>query len=335
MSWLSFPEPLNYSLLRRALFVLDAEKAHHLACTLLRWAGPLVRGWSPEPQDRFECMGLNFRSRLGLAAGFDKNGQLIEAIAALGFGFMEIGTVTPRPQAGNPRPRLFRDPLRRSLWNRMGFNNEGAPAVAARLKRARESGYIPDGFQIGVNLGKNRDTPIEHAAQDYLEGFKAFEGLADFFVINVSSPNTPGLRDLQDTSFLLPLLAQIRGPVPCLLKIAPELSETAIRDLVGVLDPVIDGWVVSNTLKGAGPGEAASLEGGWSGEVLRSHSFRALTQVADLAERPIVSVGGIASAEEACLRVRAKASLLQVYTGWIYEGPGLVRQITEGIRPGV
>jgi dihydroorotate dehydrogenase len=331
-----------YDWTKRALFSLEAETAHRLVSEGLKtvspslsWLSRLGMLWGPEPQDHCEVFGVTFRSRLGLAAGFDKNAELIPALAALGFGSVEIGTVTPRPQGGNPRPRLFREPETRSLWNRMGFNNDGAAAIAQRIKAVREKAALPPHFRIGVNVGKNKDTPADQAAQDYLEAASRFTGLADYLVINVSSPNTPGLRDLQEVDFLEPLLKALRervGSIPCLLKVAPELSEQKIEGLISGLDRLVDGWIVSNTLRGEGPSGSGSELGGWSGGRLESQSRWALSQFLRFSSRPVISVGGIASPEDAQGRIQRGASLLQVYSAWVYDGPSLPRVITEALR---
>ena len=331
-----------YDWTKRALFSLEAETAHRLVSQGLKTASPSLSWlarigmlWGPQPQDQYEVLGLTFRSRVGLAAGFDKNAEFIPALAALGFGSVEIGTVTPRPQGGNPRPRLFREPETRSLWNRMGFNNDGAACIAQRLEAVRERALLPINFRIGVNVGKNKDTPSDQAAQDYLEAASRFIGLADYFVINVSSPNTPGLRDLQEVDFLEPLLKALKdrvGSMPCLLKVAPELSEQKVEGLILGLEGLVDGWIVSNTLRGEGPSGSGPELGGWSGGRLESQSRWALSQFLRLSSRPVISVGGIASPEEARRRIEKGASLLQIYSAWIYEGPALPRVITEALR---
>jgi dihydroorotate dehydrogenase len=330
----------SYLLARRILFLLDAERAHGLVSkslqslsflpTSLARSGAL---WQPRESDRREAWGMSFRTALGLAAGMDKNATLVEAMAALGFGFVEVGTVTPKPQPGNPRPRLMRDPERNSLWNRMGFNSEGAEVVARRLSSLRERESLPPNFRIGVNLGKNRDTPLDGAASDYMEGARRLAPLADYLVINVSSPNTPGLRGLQEISFLRPLLEEIRAQspkrVPCLVKVAPELSSDELRGLSDGVGELVDGWITSNTLAGLN----GSVQGGWSGQVLREAARGSLSGLAACTRLPTVSVGGIDGPAEARLRLQQGAALLQIYSALVFEGPGLVRAITEGIRP--
>lgn len=335
-----------YPLLKSLLFKLDAERAHTLACGALRAGTPLLElaarmglTFQPSPQDEAQVWGMIFRSRIGLAAGFDKNAELIRPMAALGFGFVEVGTVTPRPQPGNPRPRLGRDPVRELLWNRMGFNNEGVEAVGRRIAHLRESGHIPAGFRVGVNLGKNKDTSAESAAGDYLLGVDRLAHLADYLVLNVSSPNTPGLRKLQEVDFLRPLLLEVgerlsKLPrrVPCLVKFAPELTQEQVGALLDGLDPVVDGWVATNTLMGPGPGALSGEVGGWSGPIVAPYSRQFLDWLGAGTRKPRISVGGVAEGGEALARITSGASLVQLYSGWVYRGPAVVAELTQALR---
>jgi dihydroorotate dehydrogenase len=319
------------------LRALDPERAHDLTIRLLR--GGLVPA-GRRTDDRMlaqRVWGLDFPNPVGLAAGFDKNAVVPDAMLRLGFGFVEIGSVTPRPQPGNPRPRIFRLPHQRALINRYGFNNDGLEAVAARL-RARERHGI-----VGANVGKNKDT-VE-AADDYAAGIAALAPLVDYLVVNVSSPNTPGLRALQGREPLAALLARAleardraggRRP-PLLLKIAPDLTPEDEADVAEVaLASGIDGLVVSNTTVTRPPGlpEALAREaGGLSGPPLMEASTRLLARMYRLTggRLPLVGVGGIASAEDAYAKIRAGASLLQLYTALVYRGPALVGELKRGL----
>jgi dihydroorotate dehydrogenase len=337
---------------RGLLFRFDAELIHRLTLLFIRlsirlWNVPLyiVSGGVgkqalPTGEDLTQVSGLTFASRVGLAAGFDKNGDILLALPSLGFGFAEIGTVTPRPQAGNPQPRLFRDSSNAALFNQMGFNNIGATLIAKQLARARER--LPQNFRVGVNLGKNKDTPIELAAQDYMRAVIPFEGLADYLVVNVSSPNTPGLRSLQSVDALKPILLGLREKIsgwkkvpPVFLKLAPELEGLELTHLIQAvegweygLNHVVDGWVLTNTLEGVWPDQG---RGGWSGQPLAEAARRSLVSARRATKRPIVSVGGIMSADEALARISVGAELVQIYTGWIYNGPSFPRELSKRI----
>ena len=272
--------------------------------------------------------GLEFRTPVGLAAGFDKNGRLLRALPNLGFGFAEIGSVTPRPQPGNSRPRLRRDASRVAIWNAMGFNNDGVEAVAGRLARARERGWLPSNFPVGVNLGKNKDTPNDEAWRDYLAGARRFLPLADYLVVNVSSPNTPGLRALQEPEgvgrILDPILEARAGGsrrVPVLLKLAPELSGEALARLASALGGRVDGWVLTKTLQ--------ADSGGWSGGPLTELSRERLRDAHALGMRPVISCGGILDAEEARARLDSGASLVQAYAGYVYGGPSFPARLAR------
>jgi len=316
---------------------MDAETAHELGLISIRLmqamgGGPnrLLSGRllsAPPDSTRLpEAFGMPFRSRVGLAAGFDKIGVVLSALPDLGFGFCEVGTVTPLPQKGNPRPRLYRDPASGSLFNRMGFNNHGAVRVAARVADARPR--LPASFRVGVNLGKNKDTPREKAISDYVAAARPFAELADFLVVNVSSPNTPGLRDLQNPDFLRPLLLSVRELTESwmlrpriLLKLAPESIEADFLEVLanGASEWGCDGWVLSNTLGGEHLGAA----GGWSGNKVRDLSRQFLVRMKELSPLPMISVGGIMDEDEALARVRLGAELIELYSGWVYGGPSL------------
>lgn len=337
------------ALLKPLLFQLDAEQAHHFVFDKLK-RGYQIPGSSAllrklydfeHPGLEREVFGLKFRNPVGLAAGFDKNAELTDELAALGFGFVEIGTVTPRAQPGNPTPRLFRLPQDEALINRMGFNNEGAMAAAQRL-RQRRSNII-----IGGNIGKNKDTPNEQAAADYVASFEALFDTVDYFVVNVSSPNTPNLRQLQEKEPLIKLLQQVQEvnmararPKPLLLKIAPDLTDGQLDDiLIIAAETKLSGLVATNTTIArdnlqAAPDRLTSIgAGGLSGKPLRQRA----TEVIRYLHRhtggalPIIGVGGIASPADALEKLEAGAALVQLYTGFIYEGPALVKRINQAL----
>ena len=286
--------------------------------------------------------GLRFPNPVGLAAGFDKDARFTDPLACLGFGFVEIGTLTPRPQSGNPQPRLFRLPTDSALINRMGFNNGGVHAAAGRLGYRKERNLI-----IGGNIGKNKDTPNEQAVDDYEICFKELFPVVDYFVVNVSSPNTPGLRELQDREPLTKLLSRLQelnkemGSKPLLLKIAPDLTDSQLDDIIAIVrDTGIQGIVATNTtidrstLKTPTTDVEAIGAGGLSGKPLRA---RATEVVKYLHQKsggnfPIIAAGGIFTAADAQEKIDAGASLVQVYTGFIYEGPGIVKKICKGLK---
>jgi len=350
-----------YGTLRPLLFRFDPETAHSLTLQALRTLQYvpfslriLARFFatSPKPVSAF---GLTFRNPVGLAAGYDKDALALRALAALGFGHIEVGTVTPRPQPGNPGPRLFRLVEDEALINRMGFPGRGAEAVAVSLRGAQRRSKLqigqgivsPQGSAarndpvIGVNLGKNKDTPLEEAAGDYVALARIFTPLADYLVINVSSPNTVGLRRLQGRDMLENLLSEISAerhssPVtrPILVKLAPDLKHDELDDALGViLDKGMDGVIATNTTLGReGLSSKLSEEsGGLSGRPLRVRSEAVLVEVVKrVAGRiPVISVGGIISPEDARRRLDLGAALVQVYTGLVYAGPGLIKQIVE------
>ena len=340
--------------LRPLLFRLDPEKAHELSVRALSALGripPICRSLErmarlPDGAARpVEAFGVIFPNAVGLAAGYDKNGTAWPAAAALGFGHVEIGSVTARAQPGNPRPRVFRYPAQEAVINRMGFNNEGARAVAARL--ARQEGARRGALRLGVNLGKSRAVDIDQAAQDYLASFGLLADWADYLVLNVSSPNTPGLRRLQDGDRLRELVAVIsdanrsrvgqpgRVRVPVLLKIAPDLNFHQIDAVLGVIAAFgLDGIIATNTTL-ARPGffASANQDGGLSGAPLARRATEVIRYIALATggRLPIIGVGGITDAEGAAEKMDAGASLVQVYTGLIYRGPFFARELARAL----
>ncbi len=304
----------------------------------------MLRGKNPLEQKDLakQVFGLDFPHPVGLAAGFDKDARWIDALSDLGFAFIEIGTVTPKPQAGNPQPRLFRLKKDRALINRMGFNNQGVQAAVERLKK-RNSKVI-----VGGNIGKNKVTPNAEAVNDYVICFDALFDYVDYFVVNVSSPNTPGLRELQEKGPLLEILnaLQVRNRAqkntkPILLKIAPDLNEDQLNDIVDIVkESGIDGLIASNTTidrSGLQTSESEVLEignGGLSGAPVKNRSTEVIRHLNERSGGtiPIIGVGGIANAKDAQEKLDAGASLVQVYTGFIYEGPGIVSNIVQGLK---
>ena len=333
-----------YARLRPVIFALAPESAHRLTLLALR-AGltfPAVLPAQAQAALRTRVWDLDFANPLGLAAGFDKDAEVADALLRSGFGFVEIGSVTPRPQPGNPRPRVFRLAEDRALINRLGFNSAGLRRVEANLRRRRAA--APEGGVIGVNLGRNKDSA--DAVADYLAGLRALAPLADYLVINVSSPNTPGLRALQGRDQLAALLAPLRDALagtgaarrpPLLLKIAPDLTPEDRADIAEVaLAQGIDGLIVSNTTVARPPGLQSRFRdepGGLSGAPLFAPSTALLAEMYRLTRGrlPIVGVGGVASAAEAYAKIRAGAALVQLYTGLVYEGPGLPARILGGL----
>jgi dihydroorotate dehydrogenase len=336
---------LLWEALKRILFLLDPETAHRLIISLIK-IGIRFRnlplcvvsgewGLSEHKKNFPVVFGLPFASRVGLAAGFDKDAEIILGLPALGFGFAEIGTVTPRPQPGNGYPRLFRDPSQNALFNRMGFNGLGAEIVAERLAAVRHK--LPNGFRVGVNIGKNKETPLDGAAQDYAKAVKFFDGLADYIVINVSSPNTPGLRSLQTAEALKPIVEEVnlqlstwKSKPPVLLKIAPEVQGEGLKTLMQAAEAYeINGWVLTNTMAGLWQGEKESLSGGWSGGPLTLVSRQRLMEARRLTKLSIISVGGILSVDEAMRRMAEGAELIQLYSGWVFNGPRFPAEISR------
>ena len=337
-----------YGLVKHILFLISPERVHHwvmaglkATCSIGVFRKAIQSVYTlNDPKLAKEVFGLTFKNPVGLAAGFDKNAEYIEDLATFGFGFIEIGTVTPLPQPGNPKPRMFRLPADEGLINRMGFNNQGVDVVADRLSRVERNGLI-----IGGNIGKNKATPNEKAVDDYVICFDRLFDVVDYFVVNVSSPNTPGLRELQEKEPLKHILKTLqkrnnKGGLskPILLKIAPDLSDAQLDDIVEiVLESQIAGVIATNTtLNREGLASAKTLTdeaGGLSGKPL---SQRATEVIAYLNKKsknafPIIGVGGIHSAKDALEKLQAGASLVQVYTGFIYEGPGLIKAINKGI----
>jgi dihydroorotate dehydrogenase len=340
---------LLYPLSRSLLFRLDAEAAHGLSLQTIAQVGrvPGLRSavaamfTAPEAEP-VEVFGLRFPNRVGLAAGYDKDGDGWRGLACLGFGHIEVGTVTPEPQPGNPKPRVFRLVDQRSVINRMGFPGRGAEYVAARLRGRRPGGPI-----IGANIGKQKNTVLEDAAGDYEELVDVFAPLADYLAVNISSPNTPGLRRLQERGFLAALLGRVaarrdeaadrlgRG-VPVLVKLAPDLTDEQLLTAVdAIVESGLDGIIATNTTIGREGLDhpLAGEEGGLSGAALTDLSTRIIARIAEhtRGEIPIVGVGGIMGPEDARAKIDAGATLVQVYTGLVYEGPGLVRRILRGL----
>ncbi|MBI4760923.1 MAG: quinone-dependent dihydroorotate dehydrogenase [Chloroflexota bacterium] len=334
-----------YQLLRPLLFSLDPETAHRITLQLLRITGNFpISNWLltqlyKTPTKPVQAFGLTFKNPVGLAAGYDKDALAIRGLAALGFGHIEVGTVTLEAQAGNPRPRVFRLVEDEAVINRMGFPSKGAKFVSKQLSATSGQKSVI----LGVNLGKNKDTPLEEAAKDYIELMKVFAPLADYLTINISSPNTVGLRRLQGREMLEHLLAQInveRGTrnvkLPILVKISPDMSEDELEDAVGViLEKGMDGIIAANTtLAREGARSRYQREsGGLSGSPLRVRSEAVLNRVVKLVEGriPIISAGGIMSPEDAKKRLAMGASLVQVYTGLVYRGPALVREMVRAL----
>jgi dihydroorotate dehydrogenase len=324
-----------YPALRPALFALDPERAHRLALAALKLAP--ARHMRLTDGAGIERLGLRFPNPVGLAAGFDKNAVAVGGLGALGFGFIEVGTVTPRPQRGQPRPRLFRVPAAHALINRLGFPNDGAHAVAARLASRRYSGIV------GVNIGKNADTPLAHALDDYLACARRLRAVADYLVVNVSSPNTPGLRELQTRERLEPILAALKDElarggrrVPLLAKLSPDLSPEELAGLAALARELpLDGLVAVNTTVGhtALAGGRERPAGGLSGAPLKepARSAVAALRAALGPGITIIGVGGIDSGAAARALVAAGADLVQLYTGLVYRGPALVRECRRAL----
>lgn len=328
-----------YSLARPFLFSLPAETAHEITLALLRRGGGKL--WPGRvPERPVTVMGLNFPNPVGLAAGLDKNGGCIDGLAALGFGFIEVGTVTPRPQPGNPGPRLFRLPAARALINRMGFNNQGVDTLVANVRASRFRGVL------GINIGKNKDTPVEKAVDDYLICQQKVHALASYLVVNVSSPNTPGLRTLQHGEALDGLLGTLREAqtrldqqsgkrVPLVIKIAPDNSEEELWAMAeAFVRHGIDGVCVGNTTlerSGVSRLRHGNEQGGLSGAPLKPIAHQALSTMAQALDGrlPIIGVGGILAGRDAAEKRRLGAALVQVYSGLIYEGPGLIREMVD------
>jgi dihydroorotate dehydrogenase len=336
-----------YSLARPFLFSFDAERAHGLGLSSLEatyrsgLSGLLANRPQPLPT---KALGLTFPNPVGLAAGLDKNGAHVDALLALGFGFVEVGTVTPRPQPGNPKPRMFRLPAHQAIINRLGFNNEGVDALVRNVSRAKRRGGL-----LGINIGKNKDTPNESAEQDYLFCLERVYPLADYITVNISSPNTAGLRELQEEQALRRLVSTLREAqerlaaqhgrrVPMLVKVAPDLSDDDIDAAGRVLaDLQVDGVIATNTTVSrlaVQDDPLARESGGLSGAPLMDKATAVLRMLRTrLPEAiPLVGVGGILSGADAAKKMAAGASLVQVYTGLIYRGPALITESVEAMR---
>lgn len=373
-----------YNLLRRLLFCFPTESVHYFSMNMMKMGcslGSIRKTISAQytPSNKAlekELFGLRFKNPVGLAAGFDKNALYLTELEALGFGFVEIGTVTPKPQAGNDKPRLFRLPKDQALINRMGFNNDGVQIVAQRLKDWREKQSAPDSYRagdrptqtedfhspltihhspliIGGNIGKNKVTPNEDAWKDYEICFRALLDCVDYFVVNVSSPNTPGLRELQEKDSLRKILSHLqtinqqesgpetdRNPKPILLKIAPDLTPQQIDDVIDLaMEIKLDGLVATNTtisreqLHTTGPELKAIGAGGLSGAPVRQRSTEIVKYIHQKTkgQLPVIASGGIFTAADAKEKLDAGASLVQVWTGFVYEGPSIVKNICNGL----
>lgn len=335
------------SLIRPLLFRFDPESIHHRVFSWVKnlhklpGSGAVVRSMYKTPEKPVSAFGLQFKNPVGLAAGFDKDGKLFNELANFGFGFIEVGTVTPKPQPGNEKPRMFRLPKDQGLINRMGFNNEGVQKLAGRLKNRKKTDLI-----IGGNIGKNKVTPNEEALQDYLICFDALFPYVDYFVVNVSSPNTPNLRELQDKEPLTRLLGKLMErnheqshPKPVLLKIAPDLTNPQLDDIVEIVEETgISGVIATNTTISreglSSEGKLKQQQGGLSGKPLTDRSTEVVKYLYEKSggKLDIIAVGGIFTAEDAREKQDAGAKLVQVYTGFIYEGPAIVQKIIKGLR---
>ena len=348
---------LPYGLTRPFLFSLDPETAHeHTIALLARGAGtPLQWAWcNPRMSDPVTLAGLRLPNRVGLAAGLDKNARAIDGLAAMGFGFVEVGTVTPLAQPGNPKPRMFRLPARQALINRMGFNNEGLQAFVANVNNSRfnSTSRTSDAGQrliLGLNIGKNAATPIERATDDYLTGLAGVYPWADYVTVNISSPNTKNLRELQSDAALHALLAALKSRqgelaaehgkhVPLFLKIAPDLDESQVQAIADALrQHAIEGVISTNTTLARDAVQGlphAGEAGGLSGAPVREASNRVIRQLRAALGKdfPIIGVGGILSGADAVAKIEAGADAVQIYTGLIYKGPALVHEVAQALR---
>ncbi|MCX4028980.1 quinone-dependent dihydroorotate dehydrogenase [Endozoicomonas sp. SM1973] len=335
-----------YQLVRQLLFKFSAETSHELGLDMIgagERLGLTQRFIKPIPEQPVEVMGLRFPNPVGLAAGLDKNADYLAGLGALGFGFIEVGTVTPRPQPGNPKPRLFRLPEAEAIINRMGFNNKGVDHLVEQVKCSRYQGIL------GINIGKNLDTPVEKAVDDYLICLNKVYPYADYVTVNISSPNTPGLRSLQYGDALAALLARLKEAqaklasqyqkqVPLAVKIAPDMTAEEISQVAEVfLAHQIDGVIATNTT--IDKNQVSHLphgneQGGLSGKPLVEQSTEVIKQLAQVLKRqiPIIGVGGIHDAASAAAKIEAGAALVQIYSGFIYQGPQLIRDAAEGVR---
>lgn len=343
-----------YSLIKPILFKFDPEQVHHFVTKNLKRFNHAPGGsalsrslWRVEdPRLEKEVLGLKFRNPVGLAAGFDKNGEYISEMANLGFGFIEVGTVTPLPQPGNDKPRMFRLPADEALINRMGFNNKGVDMAAERIAAYRKNQpEAQKGLMIGGNIGKNKNTPNEEAVSDYIKCFDRLFDVVDYFVVNVSSPNTPGLRALQDKKPLTEILSTLQQHnnkngirKPILLKIAPDLTNEQLDDIIEIVaETKIDGLIATNTTISreglVSPEKVVKEAGGLSGRPLTHRSTEVIRYLAEKSNHafPIIGAGGVHSAEDAIDKLNAGASLIQLYTGFIYEGPALIGRINKAL----
>ncbi|KGJ91996.1 quinone-dependent dihydroorotate dehydrogenase [Colwellia psychrerythraea] len=334
-----------YPAIRKVLFQFDAETIHELTIKSLKSTGksPLNIFYKQDVQDKpLTVMGIKFPNPVGLAAGLDKNGECINAFNSMGFGFVEVGTVTPRPQPGNDKPRIFRLPEANAVINRMGFNNKGVDYLVSQVQAANFRGVL------GINIGKNKDTPEENAKDDYLHCMRKVYDLATYITVNISSPNTPGLRSLQYGEALNELLSVLKAEqsvladkygkyVPITVKIAPDLTEDEVKSIAkSLVDNDIDGVIATNTTlsrEGVEGLEFGSEQGGLSGQPVKDKSTQVIKILSEALDNklPIIGVGGIASSDDANEKLQAGASLVQVYTGFIYQGPPLVKDIVNGL----
>ncbi|TYK66770.1 quinone-dependent dihydroorotate dehydrogenase [Colwellia echini] len=334
-----------YPAIRKVLFQFDPEAIHELTIKGLKNTGksPLNLFYKQQVQNKpVTVMGIDFPNPVGLAAGLDKNGECINAFAAMGFGFVEIGTITPRPQPGNDKPRIFRLPKANAVINRMGFNNKGVDYLVSQVQAANFKGIL------GINIGKNKDTPEENAKDDYLHCMRKVYNLATYITVNISSPNTPGLRSLQYGDALNDLLSALKAEqkilteqygkyIPLAVKIAPDLNEEEVKSIAkSLIDNQIDGVIATNTTlsrEGVEGLEFANEQGGLSGEPVKDKSTQVIKLLSAALDKklPIIGVGGIASSADANEKILAGASLVQVYTGFIYQGPPLIKTIVNGL----
>ena len=339
-------------LIRPVLFAQEPEKAHEIATSMLQWLNRapflcqlMARYNQPSSGQNIELFGLKFPNVVGLAAGMDKNAKIWRAMAALGFGYLEIGTITYQKQVGNPKPRIFRYPSQQALINRLGFNNDGAEIIARRLRstEAHRKKIVP----LGINIGKSKITPLESAAEDYLASFNLLADFADYFAINISSPNTPDLRKLQEVEFLSTLLKTLRlanlgraqkldqSPIPMLIKIAPDLSFSQIDSILQIIREFeIDGIIATNTtIERSGVLSGVKEEGGLSGKPIHARTLEIIKYIsrATNSHLPIIGVGGIDDITTAEATLDAGASLIQIYTGMIYKGPFLAKKIARSL----
>jgi dihydroorotate dehydrogenase len=334
-----------YPAIRKVLFQFDAETIHELTIKGLKSTGksPFNAFYKQTVQDKpLTVMGINFPNPVGLAAGLDKNGECINAFDAMGFGFVEVGTVTPRPQPGNDKPRIFRLPEANAVINRMGFNNKGVDYLVSQVQVANFKGIL------GINIGKNKDTPEENAKDDYLHCMRKVYDLATYITVNISSPNTPGLRSLQYGDALNELLAALKAEqtiltekygkyIPLAVKIAPDLTGDEVKSIAkSLIDNGIDGVIATNTTlsrEGVEGLQFGTEQGGLSGQPVKEKSTLVIKLLSEALDNklPIIGVGGIASSDDANEKLEAGASLVQVYTGFIYQGPPLVKEIVNGL----